>query len=277
MAQRQAAEDQLATSALPVSSGNEDPYTALLTLVALKFDRERLTVQHNWKADVPTEEWSGVVFRVLLDGRRELVELNGETPPLRQTLRLADLGPSLVTDRLVVLKFLGASIKGDLAPIEACTSLRTLVLHDTKVCCTLWRIESSARDKLFFLALGRVRPSQGVHRRRVIASFCVVSLLHARVQVKGSLRSLEGLVHLRRLNLSRSRCFGSISSLAKCTELQTVILSDTSKRLFKPLRSCVPRALKRQLPAPQLSASLVHHTTPRSLLSAVSRTRSIQR
>ena len=51
----------------------------------------------------------------------------------------------------------------------------------------------------------------------------------ARNQVKGSLKSLEGLPHLRRLNLSRSKCFGSVSSLAKCPELQTVILSDTSE------------------------------------------------
>jgi hypothetical protein len=111
-----------------------DPHVALLTLVATKFDRGRLTIQHNWKADVPEEEWSGIVTRVGASGMRELVELNGESPPLLRSLRLAeDLGPALLTSHLVVLKFTSLAIKGNLSAVEGCVSLRTLVLHDTKV------------------------------------------------------------------------------------------------------------------------------------------------
>ena len=179
----------------------KDAKTRLLTMVSLNF-RQDCGDHLNWSSNVPLDEFTGVEARRLpgtaaglsisaANAPEEKEIENGEplvilefdmgSPPLRKSLKLADLGPlKVVSPHLVVLRIVSCSmIKGDLRSLEGCASLRTLVLHDTNV--------------------------------------------------KGSLLSLERIPCLRRLNLSRTKITGSISSLGKCCELQTVVLSDTSK------------------------------------------------
>jgi hypothetical protein len=155
-----AAEDNSLVLVSPAADAHEftalEPRIALLTLVALKWDRRESDPP--WRADLPTEMWPGV--SVTKSGIVLNVDLG--TPRLSKSLHLRDFGPSILTPRLCVLKLvLSPKVKGHLASLSACTGLTTLVLNETGI--------------------------------------------------KGSLKDLECMSHLRRLNLSRTKVIGTVA------------------------------------------------------------------
>jgi hypothetical protein len=77
---------------------------ALLNIVATKFD---LDYTMNWRAETPLDEFDGV--RVDEDA---LVDLDGGDMPLHSSLHLLDLGPFILSSRLIVLKLTGNKVKG---------------------------------------------------------------------------------------------------------------------------------------------------------------------
>ena len=92
-----------------------DPHTTILTLIATKYNRKdplMKSATYNWRAEVPMEDWTGVVATPGRVNERIVLELNGNSPPLLKSLHLVDLGPSLLTTRLMVLKFNGEKVKG---------------------------------------------------------------------------------------------------------------------------------------------------------------------
>jgi hypothetical protein len=211
-----AAGDYDEDGALVLSHPFVDPRTQLFTLVATKFDCDSPAMLWREGADF----WPGVVCTAT----GALLELNGETPQLLRSLRLDELGPSLLTNRLTVLKFSNTpKIKGHLRALAACSGLRTLVLHDT-------HIKGSLKDLEGMPHLRRLNLS----RTKVVGSVASLgkcpelqTVLLSDTKVNGHVEAFERCPDLSYCQLDYTQVFGAVECFHKCTGLFTLNLQYT--------------------------------------------------
>jgi len=193
-----------------------DPRTQLLTIVATKFDVDSPLMM--WRDDV--DPWPGIMYT----SAGVLLELNGENPSLLRTLHLNELGPSVLTARLSVLKLVNTTkLKGDLSSLASCSGLRTLVLHDTRIKGSLKELEGMSNLRRLNLS-----------RTKVVGSIAALkkctelqTVLLSDTKVTGDVEAFEHCPDLSYCKLDYTQVYGAVESFRKCGDLFTLNLQYT--------------------------------------------------
>mmetsp|Transcript_79 Transcript_79/g.89 ORF Transcript_79/g.89 Transcript_79/m.89 type:complete len:246 (-) Transcript_79:348-1085(-) len=193
-----------------------DPKTNLLTIVATKFSFDHLM---NWNYETPFDEWDGI----RVENNDEVVDLNGDELPLKQSLYLHDFGSSILTYRLVVLKLVGRKIRGDLTCLETCVNMRTLVLNDTKVKGSLEPLGNLVELRRLNLCRSKVNGSIAPLKNCIQLQ----TILLSDTKVSGNIDTFESCPFLEYCKLDYTNVFGPVEVFHKCPELYTLDLQHT--------------------------------------------------